>query len=104
MVEVKKADLKEALVIKFDGINFGAMDLEKAKALRDELNRYFDGMDDTKTHIIKMNLPLTGGMPVAQIELSGAFLTVKITGVGRANLLDSEYDPLLQKNVFTFLV
>ena len=30
MVEVKKADLKEALVIKFDGINFGAMDLEKA--------------------------------------------------------------------------
>jgi len=87
MVEVKKADLKEALVIKFDGINFGAMDLEKAKALRDELNSYFT---EPEEECVCDDCPFT--------------IEVKVKGGGPAILQDVKYDPLLQQSVFTFLV
>jgi hypothetical protein len=90
MVEVKKADLKEALVIKFDGINFGAMDLEKAKALRDELNRYFAEPEYVECECDAGPCPLT--------------LEIKIKGEGPVELKYATYDPLLRQSVFTFLV
>ena len=90
MVEVKKADLKEALVIKFDGINFGAMDLEKAKALRDELNSYF-----AEPEYVECECDAGPCLPT---------LTIKIKGVGPAILYNHSYDPSLRQSVFTFLV
>ena len=88
MVEVKKADLKEALVIKFDGINFGAMDLEKAKALRDELNRYF-----AEPEYVECECDASPCFPT---------LTIKIKGEGPAILDNHSYDPSLRQSVFTF--
>ena len=79
MVEVKKADLKEALVIKFDGINFGVMDLEKARALRDELIKYF-------------------GVP----DVGSLSLDIKINGDGPATLQSVSYDPLSRQSEFVF--
>lgn len=92
--EVQKAELKEALVLKFDGINFGVIDLEKARALRDELDSYFDHADGTIT--IKHQAGL-GPIPRAAPTLK-----IKMDGDGPAELQSVSYDPLSDQSEFVF--
>lgn len=92
--EVQKAELKEALVLKFDGINFGVIDLEKARALRDELNSYFDQADRTIT--IKHQAGL-GPIPSKAVTLK-----IKVDGQESLMCHAAAYDPLSDQTEFVF--